>query len=306
MHAPTTLVVLWSYLWATVFVATVTLAFGTALVLSELNTAYFRRETTSDWMPLLSVALILGLINGLYLRPFRGIWLSWSLGFLVMVVTGFLSYFVLIDRFSVPLVIWKVVPFFLPGLLVLTNLWLLVQLHRCHGRYSVRLTPQKAIFLVGLFLLILVLFWSRFSILWNMGELATPLASPQLTPQGETIAASPLSVPAHILPEWYFRPFYTVLRLSPSQTTGIVLVFAALLALTIFPWLCRGTAGPFYRSPRLLWMVPLVLCTTLGLGFLAAVPSREEFVRLATSTTVFWFFLFLVGLPWASKRTSSR
>lgn len=295
------MVILWGYLWTSLFIAAIALAFGTTLAISDLNTRYYVGEITADWGPLLSIALILGLANGLYLRPFRGAWFSWAVCFFIMIVVGFFGYLVPLGRLEVPDLIWKVGPFLFPGVFFATNLWVLRKLHRNDGPYAVVLTLPKTIFLVALFFVILGLFWARFDILWSMGDFATPPSSLQLANQGKSIAASPLTVPAHILPEWYFRPFYAILRLPLSETTGIALVSAVVLTMFVFPWLCKGEAGPFYRSPRLRWIIPLALGTTFWLGWLASVPSQGMFVPLASSVTVLWVTTFLVGLPWANR-----
>ena len=54
------------------------------------------------------------------------------------------------------------------------------------------------------------------------------------------IPANPLSTPAHIVPEWYFLPFYAILRAVPNKLGGVVLMFASIFVLFILPWLDRS------------------------------------------------------------------
>ena len=44
------------------------------------------------------------------------------------------------------------------------------------------------------------------------------------------IEADPLVTPAHIVPEWYFLPFYAILRAIPNKLGGVVALFAQFLA----------------------------------------------------------------------------
>jgi quinol-cytochrome oxidoreductase complex cytochrome b subunit len=49
--------------------------------------------------------------------------------------------------------------------------------------------------------------------------------------------ANPLVTPAHIVPEWYFLPFYAILRAIPSKLGGVIAMFGSILILFVLPWL---------------------------------------------------------------------
>jgi ubiquinol-cytochrome c reductase cytochrome b/c1 subunit len=51
------------------------------------------------------------------------------------------------------------------------------------------------------------------------------------------IEANPLVTPAHIVPEWYFLPFYAILRAVPDKLGGVLLMFGAIAVLFVLPWL---------------------------------------------------------------------
>ncbi|MGZ0186897.1 MAG: cytochrome b, partial [Alphaproteobacteria bacterium] len=53
------------------------------------------------------------------------------------------------------------------------------------------------------------------------------------------IEANPLVTPAHIVPEWYFLPFYAILRAVPDKLGGVIAMFAAIAVLFVLPWLDR-------------------------------------------------------------------
>lgn len=42
--------------------------------------------------------------------------------------------------------------------------------------------------------------------------------------------------PAHIVPEWYFLPFYAVLRSIPDKLQGVILMMLSIFILIIFPF----------------------------------------------------------------------
>lgn len=50
------------------------------------------------------------------------------------------------------------------------------------------------------------------------------------------ISADPLETPAHVVPEWYFLPFYAILRSIPHKTGGIISMIAAILVLLVIPF----------------------------------------------------------------------
>jgi len=62
------------------------------------------------------------------------------------------------------------------------------------------------------------------------------------------IYANPLVTPLHIVPEWYFLPFYAILRACPSKIGGILLMGAAIAILLILPIVDRvKIATPEFR-----------------------------------------------------------
>ena len=54
------------------------------------------------------------------------------------------------------------------------------------------------------------------------------------------IPANPMQTPAHIVPEWYFLPFYAILRAVPDKLGGVLAMFGAIAVLFILPWLDRS------------------------------------------------------------------
>ena len=111
------------------------------------------------------------------------------------------------------------------------------------------------------------------------------------------IEANPLATPAHIVPEWYFLPFYAILRAVPDKLGGVLLMFGAIAVLFILPWLdtskIRSAAyRPLYR--QFFWIF-VVVC--LLLGWLGAKPAEGIYVILSQVCTLYYFAHFLIILP---------
>ena len=121
------------------------------------------------------------------------------------------------------------------------------------------------------------------------------------------IPANPLSTPAHIVPEWYFWPFYAILRaftvdfIMPAKLWGVLGMFASIILLFFLPWL-DGSAvkSNSYKpvSKQLFWilMVDIVI-----LGICGMKPAEEPWVRIGQIATMYYFAHFLILLPIVSR-----
>ncbi|MFO1185159.1 MAG: cytochrome b N-terminal domain-containing protein [Bauldia sp.] len=111
------------------------------------------------------------------------------------------------------------------------------------------------------------------------------------------IPADPLKTPPHIVPEWYFLPFYAILRAIPSKLGGVVALAGSILVLFLLPWLDTSkvrsaTFRPLYR--QFYW---ILVVTVIGLGYLGAQPPEGGYVLAARLLTGYYFIHFLVVLP---------
>ena len=111
------------------------------------------------------------------------------------------------------------------------------------------------------------------------------------------IPANPMVTPAHIVPEWYFLPFYAILRAVPDKLLGVLAMFAAIGVLFILPWLDRSpvrsaTFRPIYK---IMFWVFLIDC--VALTYLGAKPAEGIYVILSRLCTVYYFFHFIILLP---------
>jgi ubiquinol-cytochrome c reductase cytochrome b subunit len=111
------------------------------------------------------------------------------------------------------------------------------------------------------------------------------------------IEANPLVTPTHIVPEWYFLPFYAILRAVPDKLGGVILMFGSIAVLFILPWLDTskvrsGTYRPLFK--QFFWIFAAVC---VGLGYLGAMPAEGGYVIAARILTAYYFAHFLIILP---------
>ena len=115
------------------------------------------------------------------------------------------------------------------------------------------------------------------------------------------IPANPLATPADIVPEWYFLPFYAILRSVSNKLLGVCMMFGAIAVLFVLPWLDTSPVRsckfrPIYRK----LMVVLVLALVM-LGMVGAHRPEGIWVLLGRVGTVYYFLHFLVLLPLLGK-----
>jgi ubiquinol-cytochrome c reductase cytochrome b subunit len=115
------------------------------------------------------------------------------------------------------------------------------------------------------------------------------------------IPADPMVTPAHIVPEWYFLPFYAILRSVPDKLGGVIMMGGAVMILFALPWLDTSPVRsarfrPLYR--QIFWL--LVLDAIL-LGYVGANPPQGIWIVLGRLGTAYYFLHFLVILPIIGK-----
>jgi ubiquinol-cytochrome c reductase cytochrome b/c1 subunit len=111
------------------------------------------------------------------------------------------------------------------------------------------------------------------------------------------IPANPAVTPAHIVPEWYYLPFYAILRAIPDKLMGVIALVGSIAILAFLPWLDTSKVKsarfrPLYR--QFFW---LFVATCIGLGWLGAKPAEGVYVIAARILTVYYFGFFIVILP---------
>ncbi len=111
------------------------------------------------------------------------------------------------------------------------------------------------------------------------------------------IPADPLVTPAHIVPEWYFLPFYAILRAVPDKLMGVLAMFGAIAVLFILPWLDRSPVRSGQFRPIFRYFFWLFAANCVLLGYLGAKPAEGTYVILSRIATIWYFAHFLIILP---------
>ncbi|MBT6387804.1 MAG: cytochrome b [Alphaproteobacteria bacterium] len=111
------------------------------------------------------------------------------------------------------------------------------------------------------------------------------------------IPANPLVTPAHIVPEWYFLPFYAILRAVPDKLGGVALMLGAILILFVIPWLDTSrvrsaTFRPIYS--KFFW---IFVVNGLILGWVGANPAEGSFILIGRIATAYYFAHFILVMP---------
>ncbi|MGO9674590.1 MAG: cytochrome b [Methylocella sp.] len=115
------------------------------------------------------------------------------------------------------------------------------------------------------------------------------------------IEANPLKTPPHIVPEWYYLPFYAILRSIPSKLGGFLAMFGAVLILAALPWLdaCKVKSASYRPLFRLFFWIFVV--DAVLLGYIGSQPPEGGYVIAGRILTAYYFFHFLVILPLLSR-----
>jgi ubiquinol-cytochrome c reductase cytochrome b subunit len=111
------------------------------------------------------------------------------------------------------------------------------------------------------------------------------------------IIANPMKTPLHIVPEWYFLPFYAILRSIPNKIGGVVAMFGSLLILLTIPYInsseIRSTLfRPFFKIFYWLLVVAFLL-----LGWVGQMPVEYPFTEIGIVSMIYYFFFFIVIIP---------
>lgn len=115
------------------------------------------------------------------------------------------------------------------------------------------------------------------------------------------IPADPLVTPPHIVPEWYFLPFYAILRAVPDKLGGVLLMFASIFVLVVLPWLDSSPVRSMRFRPIAKWFLFLWVIAVFVLGYVGAMPAEEPYVLIGQVATIYYFAYFLLVLPLLGK-----
>jgi quinol-cytochrome oxidoreductase complex cytochrome b subunit len=111
------------------------------------------------------------------------------------------------------------------------------------------------------------------------------------------ICANPLSTPAHIVPEWYFLPFYAILRSIPDKLGGVVAMISAIIILLFLPLINTSEIRSSKFRPIFGIAFWFLFVDFLLLGWIGQKPVESPFVEIGLGATIFYFIFLLFLLP---------
>ena len=122
------------------------------------------------------------------------------------------------------------------------------------------------------------------------------------------IPADPLVTPAHIVPEWYFLPFYAILRAVPdiglfgftlieAKLAGVLAMFGSIILLFFLPWLDSSPVRSGKFRPVFKWFFLLLVIDSVVLGYAGSQPAEGAWLAIGRVATAYYFLHFLVVLP---------
>lgn len=129
------------------------------------------------------------------------------------------------------------------------------------------------------------------------------------------IPANPLATPAHIVPEWYFLPFYAILRaftadvwvvqivqflsfgIIDAKFFGVLAMFGAIAVMALAPWLDTSTVRSGKYRPMFKWWFWLLVVDFFVLMWVGARPAESPYDMISLVASTYWFAYFLVILP---------
>jgi ubiquinol-cytochrome c reductase cytochrome b/c1 subunit len=130
------------------------------------------------------------------------------------------------------------------------------------------------------------------------------------------IQANPLQTPPEIVPEWYFLPFYAILRsvpdiwllffTIPSKLAGVIAMFGSIGVLFVLPWLDTSPVRSSRFRPIYKWFVGVLLIACVVLGVCGAHRPEGIYVILGRIATLYYYFHFLILLPLLGKLERPR
>jgi quinol-cytochrome oxidoreductase complex cytochrome b subunit len=289
---------------------------------------YLHSNGASMFFIVVYIHIFRGLYYGSYLSPREGLWLVGVLILLLMILTAFMGYVLpwgqmsfwgatvitnlvsAIPKIGGEIVIWLwggysinnatlnrffslhyLFPFIIMGLVVLH----LILLHTDGSnnplgislkRDTIPFYPYyiiKDLYGIVLFFLFFGLF-----VFFYPNVLGHP---------DNYIAANPMVTPAHIVPEWYFLPFYAILRSIPDKLMGVIALLFGILVLFFLPFIVSPEIRSNDFRPLANFFFWVFFVDALILGWVGGKPVEEPYVQIAQLATIFYFSYFLFILP---------
>ena len=129
------------------------------------------------------------------------------------------------------------------------------------------------------------------------------------------IEANPLATPEHIVPEWYFLPFYAILRaftadvwvvqlasfvtggIIDAKFFGVLAMFGSIFVILLAPWLDTSLIRSGRYRPMFRWWFVLLVLDFVVLTWAGGRPAEGFYAVISLIGAAYWFGYFLIILP---------
>ena len=289
---------------------------------------YIHANGASFFFLVVYIHIFRGLYYGSYITPREKVWCSGVLIFILMMATAFMGYVlpwgqmsfwgatVITNLFSaIPLIGKSIVDwlwggfavdnptltrffslhFTMPFIIVGFVLIHIILLHEIGSNNPLGLNlkieniPFYPFFYTkDLFGLVVLLFFFFFFIYYYPNMLGHP---------DNYIEANAMKTPLHIVPEWYFLPFYAILRSIPNKIGGVIAMFSSLLILLLIPFINSSEIRSSAFRPIFKICYWLLIISFILLGWIGQMPVEYPFTEIGIIAMIYYFFFFLIIIP---------
>ena len=111
------------------------------------------------------------------------------------------------------------------------------------------------------------------------------------------IPADPMQTPPHIVPEWYFLPYYAILRSIPDKLGGVLAMFSSLIVLLFIPFINTSDIKSTNFRPLFKIFYWLTVTNFLLLGWIGQKPVTDIYIIVGQIATAYYFLFFLFLIP---------
>ncbi|GLS23975.1 hypothetical protein GCM10007874_69960 [Labrys miyagiensis] len=304
------------------------------LIRRDVNWGWMIQKLHANGASMFFIAVYLHIARGMYYGSYKGprevLWLLGVVIFLLMMATGFMGYVlpwgqmsgwgatVITNLFSaIPVVgdtivtwLWGgyavgnptlnrffslhyLLPFMIAGVVVL-HVWALhvVGQNNPAGvdikteKDSVAFTPYATLKDATGTALFLILY--MYFVFYIPDYLGDPV---------NYVPFNPAQTPAEIVPEWYFLPFYAILRSIPDKLLGVIMMFGSIAMLALLPWLDTSKVRSAVYRPVFKWVFFIFVAVCLGLGWVGSQPPQGVLLTVGRVLTALYFSYFIIVLP---------
>ena len=296
---------------------------------------YIHANGASFFFIVVYVHIFRGLYYGSYITPREALWCSGVIIFILMMATAFMGYVlpwgqmsfwgatVITNLFSaIPIIGKDIVDwlwggfavdnptlnrffslhFTFPFIIVGTVLIHLILLHEVgsNNPLGISLKTENISFypyfytkdLFGLMVLFLIFFLVIFFYPNSLGH------------PDNYIVANPMKTPLHIVPEWYFLPFYAILRSVPNKIGGVVAMFSSLIILLSIPFTNSSEIRSTTFRPIFKICYWLLVLSFFVLGWIGQCPVEYPYTEIGVVSMIYYFSFFILIIPILGKLES--